>query len=210
MGRTIGITQFLARNFKTYDLSPEWISALGKVAHGFRMVLSGHSAQGKTTFALKLAKELSRFGKVYYNSIEEGEGQTLQEAIIRVDLSTCVGRIVFGDRDTFDEMMAKLKTNRATTLMIDSAQYINLTQAQYKQINETFPRKNIVIISWEGSGGLPKGEHMKATWFMVDIKCRVWKGVATAMSRFGPTTPYTIFTPAPVVGETLSLEFNKQ
>lgn len=157
---------------------------------------------------MKLAKELSRFGKVYYNSIEQGESKSLQDVIKRVDLTDCTGKIVFGDRDTFDEMIEKLKRNRATFIIIDSAHYINLTQHQYKTLNELFPRKGIIIISWEGASGLPKGEHMKSVQYMVDIKCRVSKGIAKAQSRYGDTSPYLVFHAEPVVGETIELEFN--
>lgn len=104
------------------------------------------------------------------------------------------GSFVIGNRDTYDEMVAKLKKNRAMFVVIDSAQYINLTTEQYKHLIKTFPKKAFIIISWEQVGGAPKGEHAKAIRYMVDVKTYVKNGIAKSDSRFGPTQPYQIFS----------------
>lgn len=207
MGKSIGVTQFLSKRYKTIALPEEWIKVLGMVETGFRIIIWGPSGSGKTTFALKMCKMLSGFGKVYYNSIEQGEGASLQNAIRQVGMEECAGKIVFGDRDSFEEMVEKLKRNKAMFFVIDSAQYANLTQFQYKILNEMFPRKGIVIISWEGSGGHPKGEAAKAIRYMVDVKIHVRNGVAVAQSRYGATHPYRIFESTVTSGQT-QLEIN--
>lgn len=194
MAKTISVEALLKRKYPTHDLDREWVSAIGQPEKNFKALVYGHPGSGKTTFVLKLCKELSKHGKVYYNSIEQGEGKSLQDVVSLVDFSEAnTNNIKFGDRHSFTEMMEKLQVNRASFVVIDSLQYINLTTNQYKQMIAEHPRKAFIIISWEGSAGRPKGEFAKSILYMVDIKIHVKAGIATAQSRFGHTTPYKIF-----------------
>lgn len=194
MGRTLSASRLLEKQYKTYELNEEWRNAIGNPETNFRQLIWGASGSGKTTFALKLCKYLSTFGKCYYNSIEQGEGKSLQDVARHVNLAECKpGSFMIGDRDTFEEMVDKLKKNRAKFCVIDSSQYMNLTTAQYKMLIKLFKTKSFIIISWEGAGEQPKGEHAKAIRYMVDIKTYVKNGVARSASRFGATTPYKIF-----------------
>src|SRR5690606_29561073 len=105
MGKTISIDALTNRKYPTYDLSREWVSVIGLPEKNFKILLFGHSGSGKTTFALQLCKELSHHGKVYYNSIEQGEGKSLQDAVKLVDFSDAnKNNIKFGDKDSFIEM----------------------------------------------------------------------------------------------------------
>lgn len=195
MGRTLSVHTLLEKEYPTYFFSEEWKQTLGNPEKNFKMLIWGASGSGKTSFSIKLCKYLAmNFGKVYYNSKEQGEGKSLQDVGKFYDLQDCpAGSFMIGDRDTFPEMVEKLKKNRAKFVVIDSAQYINLTTEQYKLLIAKFPAKAFIIISWEGAGGAPKGEHVKAIRYMVDIKIYVSNGVAKADSRFGPTQPHTIF-----------------
>jgi hypothetical protein len=207
MGKSIGVVSLLKKNYPAYELSDEWRDAIGNPEKNFKAIVWGKSGQGKTTGTLKLCKELSRFGRVYYNSAEQGEGKSLQDVVKLVNLADCQpGSIVFGDKDTFEEMMIKLKRNRAKFVVIDSLQYTNLTTANYKLMIETYKKKSFIIISWEGTGGEPKGEYAKAIRYMVDIKIRVHGGILKADSRFGETKPYKIFEKAIEQGAQAELE----
>ena len=195
MGETLSATSLAKMKFSVYHLSPKWINIIGLPERNFRMLIWGPSGSGKSTFAVELCKELAGHGKVYLNSVEQGKGKSLQDLINRVGMEDCApGSFVIGNRDTYDEMVAKLRKNRAMFVVIDSAQYINLTTEQYKHLIKTFPKKAFIIISWEQVGGAPKGEHAKAIRYMVDVKTYVKNGIAKSDSRFGPTQPYQIFS----------------
>lgn len=205
MGKTFGFKALTEKKFDTYELSELWRTTLGRdgVERNFRMLVWGPSGGGKTTFVLHLCSELARHGKVYYNSIEQGEGKSLQAGLERCgelyrDIKP--GRLMFGDRDTFEEMVDKIKKMKAAFVMVDSLQYMNLTVAQYKHLVRLFPRKSFIIISWEGAGKEPKGEHAKAIRYMADIKTYVSDGIANCQSRFGATEPYVVFTKAKTNG----------
>ncbi len=195
MGRTISVKELLSKTYEVYDFNELWTKALGTPEKNFRMLVWGDPGQGKTTFCIQLAKYLTSFGKVYYNSIEQGEGKSLADVMRLCGADEIThGKLMIGDRDTFTEMMAKLKRrNSPKFVFIDSLQYLYLTQDQYKKLVKEFPRKAFIIISWSGAGGNPKGEHAKAIRYMVDIKVTVHDGKATAQSRFGPTEPYIVF-----------------
>lgn len=194
MGKTISVKTLLEKKYPSYEFNDEWRDALGNVETNFKMLIWGASGSGKTTFTTKLCKYLSQFGKVYYNSIEQGEGKSFQDLAVQLNLHECeAGSFMIGDRDNYEDMYEKLKRNRAKFVVIDSAQYLNLTVAQYKLLIKSFPKKAFIIISWEGTAQEPKGEPAKAIKYMVDIKCYVQKGVANCQSRFGATKPYQIF-----------------
>jgi len=205
MGRTFGVNMLMAKKFVTYDLAPEWIAAIGEPERNFKAVVFGKPGQGKTTFVLKLCIELCKFGKVYYNSVEQGEGKSLQDVARLIDLSAAApGSIVFGDRDNFEEMLAKLKKNRCKFVVLDSRDYLKLTKEQYIYMTELHKKKCFIIICWE-TGGKPNGRAGQDIEYMADIKIHVKGGVATTRSRFGPTKPYKIFEKVEVAGDQLKI-----
>lgn len=209
MGKTFSAHTLLNKEYETIPISEEWVMAIGEPEIGFTMIIYGDSGSGKTTFCIKLAKELSNHGKVYYNSCEQGESRSLQKVCMFCNIQDVKqSQMMFGDRDTFEEMLEKLKKNRAKFVFIDSLQYANLTTAQYKLMIERYPKKSFIIISWS-KGGKPKGEYARAIEYMVDIKCVVHKGTAKAASRFGHTEPYKIFDAPQKVqqGQTHSIPF---
>ncbi|TAE62454.1 MAG: hypothetical protein EAY68_08670 [Bacteroidetes bacterium] len=193
MGNTISVHTLLLKKYPVYGFDQELIDMIGEAERGFKMLIWGASGNGKSTFAAILLKKLTKYGKVYYNSIEQGEGKSIQDLANHTKLGECEkGSFMFGDRDSYDEMVKKLKSNRCKFVVIDSLQYINLTVEHYKKLITEFPNKSFIIISWEGSGGNPKGEYAKSIRYMCDIKTYIKKGVALTDSRFGATMPWHI------------------
>ena len=208
MGKSIGVNAFLAKKYKTLALSEQWAKHLGEPEHNFKMLIWGQSSSGKTTLCVTLAKMLSQFGKVYYNSSEEGDSKSLQDSILRCGLADCKGSIVFGNRDTYEEMKAKLKRNRAKFVFIDSVQYMKLTIDQYKELCETYKHKSFIVVSWS-EGKEPKGATAKAMKYRVCIKVFVSDGVAQIFSRFGKTIPYKIFDRPVTPGQTIKMNLDQ-
>lgn len=195
MGRLTSAHSVLENTYKTLPIAEDWVDIIGLPESNFRMIVYGESGGGKTTFAMQLAVMLTGLGKVYYNSSEQGEGKSIQDAFRRAGVQEkCPkGTFMLADRHTFAEMMEYLgKKRSAPFVVIDSLHYMNLTTAQYKAMTEAFPKKAFVIISW-ADGKRPMGDHARAIEYMVDIKTRVQDGEVIALSRFGSTEPYRLF-----------------
>lgn len=209
MSRSIGVTEFMNRKFDTYEFDNEWLRSFGIPEKNFRMIVYGHSGNGKTEFCLKLAKYLAGFTKVYYNSFEQGISKTLQDAIIRNNMEEVKGKLIFGDKETFAEMVTRLsKRASPRVVFIDSRDYINLTNEQFKMLTKKFSRKAFVIICWE-SAGKPKGEYAKAIEFMCDIKVNVRAFNAYPRSRFGGNEKFVIWDRKPAPGQQLRIAANE-
>jgi hypothetical protein len=197
MGKLISAHTVLENQYKTLPIPEEWISRIGLPESNFKAIIYGESGGGKTTFAMELGVMLTGLGKVYYNSSEQGEGKSIQDAFKRAGVrEKCPkGSFMLADRHTFSEMMDTLSKKRsAPFVIIDSLNYLKLTETQYKEMIEAFPKKAFIIISWsEPSGKKPLGTQGQAIEYMVDIKIRVNDGEAIALSRFGATEPYRLF-----------------
>ena len=191
--RSIGITEFLERKFDTYPFDGQFKDTFGEPEKNFKMIVYGKPGNGKTEFGFQLTKYLAQFTRVYYNSFEQGISKTLQDAIIRNNMITVKGKVIFGDKDNFDDMIERLSSKNAPqVIVIDSRDYLNLTHQQFKILCEAHPRKAFIIICWE-SANKPKGEHAKAIEYMCDIKVRVLNFQAEPRSRFGGNKKYVIW-----------------
>lgn len=193
MKKAIGVKQFLEKQFDCYEFDGAWEQSFGCPEKNFKMIVYGASGQGKTDFCVKLAKYMCGFTKVYYNSFEEGISRTLQKALIRNNMMDVKGRITFGDRESFDEMVVRLSKRAAPRfIIIDSRDYMGLTHGGYKILDTKFKNKAFCIICWE-AGGKPKGEHAKAIEYMCDIKVQVQGYIAEPRCRFGGNQPFVIW-----------------
>ena len=194
--KSISVHSVLQNTYKTIPLDDEWVPFIGLPSENFRMIVYGESGSGKTSFVMRLCVALTKLGKVYYNSSEEGEGKSIQDSLKRANVAQCVkGSFMLGDRDSFEDVVEKLSQKRSAPFcVLDSLQYMELTEAQVKQLVATFPRKAFIIISWS-SGPTPKGKIAKAVEYMADIKTYVHNGTAISRSRFGATLPFEVYPP---------------
>ena len=193
MGRAIGIKAFMEKDFDVWEVEGAWKSFCGKPEKNFSMVVYGDSGNGKTSFCIQLTKYLAKFTKVFYNSFEEGHSKTIQDALYRENMMEVDGRVMFGDRENFDEVVGRLKKrNSQRVCVLDSRDYMSLTTEQFKKLIELFPRKSFIVVCWSKSGK-PRGEHGKAIKYMADIKVEVHNYIAIPVSRFGGNCDYVVW-----------------
>jgi hypothetical protein len=171
-----------------------------------KTIIWGNPGNGKTEFCIQLAKYMAGFSKVYYNSFEQGICKTLQDALRRNNMMEVAGKVIFGDQETFDEMMERLSgKNAPQVVVIDSRDYLNLTTAQFKTLIDAHPRKSFIVVCWE-SGGKPRGEYAKQIAYMCDVKIHVRDFVAYPRSRFGGNQKFIIWDRKPAAGTQSKLE----
>jgi len=199
MARNKGIQEFLDKKFDYYDVNSTFKPLLGLPEKNFRAIVWGDSGSGKTTLSMQMTAYLSTWGKVYYNSVEQGLSKSLQDVALRCNIDKCKpGSIMFDYCQTFEGMVEKIDKGKPRFVFIDSIQYMSLTVKQYIQLIETFPRRAFVLVSWCDKAGNPKYEAAQNIRYMVDIKIQTYQHnnrcMARSDSRFGQTSPYTILT----------------
>lgn len=188
-----GINEFMRKEYKTYSFTGEWLASFGEPEKNFRALIYGEPGNGKTEFCIKLAKYLAGFTKVYYNSYEQGFSKSLQDALKRNKMHEVNGKVIFADGESLEDMTARLgKRNSPSVAIIDSRDYMDLTNKQLQRLIDLFPHKSFIVICWE-TAKKPSGAYAKKMLFMVDVKIRVKDFKAQFRSRFGGNEDFIIW-----------------
>lgn len=195
MGRDYSVRDINNWRFDKLDIPSEWISHLGRISPNFRMMIQGPSGHGKTEYSMRMAKMFTQhYGKVNFNSTEQGKSDTFKEAWDRNNMSGITPgkfKLCGPDKITFQPWLKSLeRPNSGRVVFLDSIDYMELTVAQFKQLHERFKRtKSIVVICWDD----PMDINSKKIKYMCDIKIEVRDFKAKVRSRFGGNKPYTIW-----------------
>lgn len=192
--KTIGVTDFLNKEFNTFTFEGEWLDSFGEPEKNFQMVLYGDPGNGKTEFAVKFSKYLTNFGKVAYCSYEQGISKSLQTAFERNEMAKAAGKIFVTSGGSYLDLVEFLKRKRSPQIVvIDSLDYMRLTTEQYKTLLKLFPKKAFIIICWSKNES-PKSQYAKDIEYMADIKCYVKDfRIHNPRSRFGGNKPFVIW-----------------
>lgn len=205
MARALGVNELYSKKYPTLEFTGKWRESFGEPATNFRMIVWGASGQGKTNFVLQLCKYLTQYGRVGYDSLEEGDSKSIQQAFINQNMIDVKGKIILIDRERVPALMERLKKRKSPRIVvIDSIQYTNMTYEDYKLLKETFPRKIFIFIS-HADGKEPDGKAAKQIRYDCDIKVHVSRFRAHITSRYGGNKPWVIYEPKPETGTQLTL-----
>lgn len=172
INRAYSVSNVLTKKFNPLQFTGEWEQTLGIPDKAFSAILFGGSGHGKTEGAIILAKYLTNFGKVAYNSLEQGLSSTIQKALLRNHMQACGNSFILLDREPFDELIIRMnKPKSPDFLVVDSVQYTRITKAQYYQLKELMLKKGKGII-WvsQAKGKEPKGALADDIRYDVDLK----------------------------------------
>lgn len=152
-------------------LEGEWKAAFGRPSRYERWFVDGESTSGKSTFVMLLAKELCKFGKVDYVSLEEGANLSFKRRTIRLRMDEVAGRFKIVTDITMEELAARLaKPKSANFVVIDSVQYTGMTFPKIKALLlDRFPRKSFIFVS-QNYKGRPKGKPANDLKFDAGVK----------------------------------------
>jgi hypothetical protein len=170
--RAYSVSNVLTKKFNPLEFDGLWEQTLGKPDKAFSAIIFGRSSTGKTEAAIKLAKYLTNFGTVDYDSLEQGLSSTMQAAIERNHLENTKYPFRLLDRIPFEELLNRMKKPKsADFLFIDSAQYMRITKNQYYELKELMliKRKGIIWVS-QAKGKEPKGALADDIRYDVDLK----------------------------------------
>lgn len=180
------------RNFKPVELKfeGEWKQVIGTPELTGTWIIWGNSINGKTRFALQLAKYLTNFKRTAYNSLEEGLSKSMKTAILETGLDK---NFLLLDKEPIDELKIRLRKRKSPDIIIiDSLQYSGLNYSEYKKLIAEFRHKLFIFVS-HAEGNEPKGNVAKSIRYDAFVKIPVIGYAAYPQSRFGGGEKYVVW-----------------
>ena len=179
---------------ETLKLTGAWADAFGEPERIGVWFIWGNSGNGKSSFVMQLCKELAKFGRVAYDSLEGGASLTMQNTLRRFNMAEVNRRFQLLDCEPMSELGERMDKHKSPDFyVIDSFQYTQMTYRDYIQLKEEFPDKLFVFIS-HARGKNPKGDAATSVMYDADLKIWVEGYVAFSKGRYqGATGEYTIW-----------------
>lgn len=187
MARTLSAKQVLTIKFDTIRLGGGWDECVGEIETTGIWFIWGNSGNGKTSAVVSLCKELSAFGKVLYNSREEGVSLTMQNTLRRYGMGELGSRFQLANM-SLQELDEKISQQRSPKFVVlDSFQFMGLTYKDFRAFCEKHKNKMLIFVS-RTRGRQPEGRA--AISAMYDASCKIWVEGYEAFSkgRFVGTT----------------------
>lgn len=177
--RAYNSAEVLNMKFKSMDLQGEWLKHLGKACKMGSWFVCGKSGNGKTTYALKLAKYLTNHGRVHYVSIEQDISGTLQNSMEIAGLKGNEKNFRLVSESYLELIKRLLQQKSPDIIFLDSLQTMRydlegtrgINYANYRKLIKMFPDKLFVIIS-KAQGAGPWDAFALNVKFDSDIK--IW------------------------------------
>lgn len=193
MARALSVLEVLKMKKATLPLTGEWAEAFGVPERVGVWIIWGNSGNGKSSFVMQLCKELAKFGKVAYNSLEEGTSLTMKNTLQRFGMAEVNNKLLLLC-ESMEELSERLSKRRSPDfVIIDSFQYTQMTYKEYIKLKEKHRDKLLVFIS-HAEGKFPEGRSAKKV--MYDSSLKVWVEGYRAISKgrfFGPKGHYIIW-----------------
>lgn len=198
--RGIKVGQMKKIKFDPTVLPENWAESFGSPELNGSWLVYGDSGNGKTSFLLQMAKMLSQYKKVVYNTLEEGIRFSFAKAVERSKI-TDDHNVFFVPGETLEELKTRLSKRRSPdVIIVDSLQYLMkspdnnnpINVIDYKDLLDEFPNK-LFIFNSHADGKMPSGSTAKSIRYHSDVKIRVDHYRAFIVSRFGGGEPYTIW-----------------
>ena len=182
-----GVSEMLGMKYETMAFDGAWRDAFGTPERRGVWIIWGNSGNGKTSFALQLAKYLCRFGRVAYDSLEEGACLTMQEAMRRENMMEVNKKFLLIDNENMEELGIRLSRQKSPDIVvIDSFQYTQMNYRQYIAFKERHKRKLLIFVS-HADGKLPNGRAAKSLMYDASLKIYIEGFRAFSKGRFiGP------------------------
>lgn len=193
MKKALSMVDLMRKNREVYAFEGALQEAFGQPEQNGVWFIWGRSGNGKTSFVLQLCKELTRYGKVAYDSLEEGDSLTMQNALMRVGMGD-VGRRFILLNESLKELDTRLKRRRSPDIVVvDSFQYAHIDLKQYEEFIDRYKNKLIIFVS-QADGLKPWGRTAQSAMYSASLKIWVEGYRAISKGRYrGNLGYYTIW-----------------
>ncbi|MFC3159011.1 hypothetical protein SAMN05443633_107168 [Chryseobacterium arachidis] len=153
--KSISVKQALSIVFKQFEFKDLWLKAFGQPETTGFWYLGGAEKNGKTTFAMMLAKYLASFGKVLYVSAEEGFSKDIISAMVFAGLSDTEKNFKLLDYMPWEELVQKFESRKCPKIIfIDNTTVYRdeITRKMVLELKEKHKNKLIIFVSHEEKG----------------------------------------------------------
>jgi len=190
--RALTPAEMVSKRMLTMAFDGEWLAHVGQPERSGSWLIWGNSGNGKPRYALMLGKYLTKFGRVAYNSLEEGISESLKRAVMDTGL-VGVRRFILLDKEPIAELANRLSRRKSPDMVIiDSIQYSGLNYRDYRQLRDTFRNKLFIFIS-HADGREPAGRTARSVRYDANVKIYIEGYRAFAASRYGGGQTYIIW-----------------
>lgn len=192
MGRAFSVNNVLDAKFNVLSFDGDWFKSVGCPERSGTWFIQGDVKNGKTSFAMMLAKYLTNFGRVSYDSVEEGLCKSIQDAFLRLNIKEVAGKFILLDKEEVPELKKRLAKHKSPDFVfIDTVQFMDIRFADYKSLKKEFPDKVFIYLS-HMDGGKPVGATAQKIYRDASVAFRVEGFKAFPVSRYGGGEPITI------------------
>ncbi|HOI31195.1 MAG: ATP-binding protein [Bacteroidales bacterium] len=155
LSRALSVDNVLSYKFTGLPFEGEMRDVFGTPERAGSWIIWGHSGSGKTTFNMQLARYISQFEKVIYNSLEEWPSASIASAYKRAGLKQGDKLIMVGE--PMDLFAIRMQRKRSPNVMIiDSVKYTKFRWSDYEKFCKLFPNKLKIWVA-HAKGKEPKG-----------------------------------------------------
>lgn len=171
MVRAKTIRNVLRERYKTFALEGAWRAAFAQPETTGTWIVWGNSGNGKSSFVMQLCKELTKYGKVLYNSLEEGSSLTLQQSLQRHNMHEVAGKMHIVCEPLSDLLVRLEKRGAPRIIVIDSLQFTQMNYKDYVEIKTAHRDKLFIYIS-HAEGKTPSGATARRIKY--DASLKIW------------------------------------
>lgn len=185
MKRAISNRNVMQATFEVAPFEGAWLRSIGRPELKGSWIIYGGSGCGKTTFVMMLCKYLTQFGRVAYDSIEQGLSLSLRRAWERVGMEEVGSSIILLDKETLAEVKQRLARRKSPRIIvIDSVHYwMGFTMRDYMSLRAKHPDVLFIFIAHEQRGE-PKGSLARSIRYDAEVKIRVEGYKAFVTTRY--------------------------
>lgn len=186
MKRALTVKNIFDKKYTTLTLSSAFQEAFGEVEKTGVWFIWGKSGNGKSSFAIQLAKELCNHGRVLYVGLEEGSSITFRNLLSICGMQEIGSRFTVLEPENItnlsEELVNRLKKQRsADFVIIDSFQYTGWDFKKYLAFKKAIARKKMIIIISQTKGNMPLGRTALSVQF--DACMKIWVEGFKAFSK---------------------------
>ena len=186
--------EVLSKKRQTFPFDGKWAEAFGRPERTGVWFIWGRSGNGKTSFVLQLIRELCKYDRIAFDSLEEGDSLSMRDKLVRHGLLEVGNRLHLLDAEPIDALSERLSRRKSYNIVvIDSFQYTQMSYRQYIHLKEMHKDKLLIFLS-HASGTSPRGSA--AVGVMYDATLKIWVEGYKAFSKgrfIGETGEFTIW-----------------